>query len=202
VSLLRVRYDYARDTEKGKGLPGLDPGRGVDDSRRGQDAHSKNEGMKPPLKIVSGGQNGAGRAALEWALTNDVPHGGWCPKGRKAEDGIIPPQFQLAQTVSENSSVRTRRNVQDSGATVIFSRSLQLTGGTRLSADIAKKLRKPFLHLLSSTGVEEATMQLNAFIREHGVVVLNVAGPPASDEPEIGTFVEAVLSRALRPPGR
>jgi hypothetical protein len=57
------------------------------------------------LKIISGGQTGVDRAALEWALVNGVPHGGWCPKGRKAEDGIIPPQFQLKETGGENYSI-------------------------------------------------------------------------------------------------
>ena len=158
--------------------------------------------MRPALKVISGGQTGVDRAALEWALANEVPHGGWCPKGRKAEDGIIPPQFELTETGNGNPSVRTRRNIQDSGATVIFSRSPELTEGTKLTSELAKTIGKPMLHLLSSMCTDEAAAQLKDFIQTHGVVVLNVAGPRASDEPELGTFVKAVLSRALKPPSQ
>jgi len=73
------------------------------------------------LTFISGGQTGVDRAALEWAVANGIPHGGWCPKGRKAEDGTIPTQFQLKETANDDYSMRTRRNVHDSGGTVIFS---------------------------------------------------------------------------------
>jgi len=155
--------------------------------------------MKPGFKIISGGQTGVDRAALEWTLANGVLHGGWCPKGRKAEDGIIPPQFQLTETGSENYSVRTRRNIRDSGGTVIFSQSPELSGGSSETAETAKEIGKPLLHLISSMGINEAATQLNAFIKEHDVVVLNVAGPRASEEPETGQFVKAVLACALKP---
>jgi hypothetical protein len=153
--------------------------------------------MKPALKIVAGGQTGVDRAALEWALATGVPHGGWCPKGRQAEDGVIPSQFQLRETGSSNYSIRTRRNVRDSGGTVIFSEGTELTGGTQETAEFAKKIRKPLLHLVSSAGIDEMATQLNAFLKEHGIVVLNVAGPRASEEPDVSQFVKAVLSRAL-----
>ena len=155
--------------------------------------------MKRLFKIMSGGQTGVDRAALEWALANGVPHGGWCPKGRKAEDGIIPVQFRLKETGSENYSMRTRRNVQDSGGTVIFSKGLELSGGTEETVEFAKKIGKPLLQLVSSLEVKAAAAQLNAFLKEHGIVVLNVAGPRFSEEPDTGKFAEAVLSRALKP---
>ena len=155
--------------------------------------------MKPRFKIISGGQTGVDRVALEWALAAGVPHGGWCPKGRKAEDGAVPRQFQLKETSSANYSMRTRRNVRDSGGTVIFSQGGDLTGGTEETADYAKTIGKPLLHLVASLNVNEAAAQLNAFLREHGIVVLNVAGPRASEEPDIGRFAQAVLSHALKP---
>ena len=158
--------------------------------------------MKPPLKIVAGGQTGVDRAALEWALANDVPHGGWCPKGRQAEDGVIPLQFQLRETGSINYSIRTRRNVRDSGGTVIFSARAELTGGTQETAAFAKEIGKPLLHLVSSAGIDETATRLNAFLREHGIVVLNVAGPRASEEPGVDRFVKAVLAQALKPLNR
>jgi hypothetical protein len=138
------------------------------------------------------------RAALEWALANGVPHGGWCPKGRKAEDGLIPPQFQLRETGSDNYSIRTRRNVRDSGGTVIFSERAELTGGTKETAEFAKEIGKPLLKLVSSAGIQESATQLNSFLKEHGIVVLNVAGPRASEEPEVSRFVNAVLTQALQ----
>ena len=155
--------------------------------------------MKQQFKIISGGQTGVDRAALEWAMANRIPHGGWCPKGRKAEDGVIPPRFHLKETGSENYSMRTRRNVRDSGGTVIFSKELGLTAGTQETADVAKEIEKPLLHLISSLEVKEAARQLDVFLKDHGIVVLNVAGPRASEEPDTGEFVQAVLSLALKP---
>jgi Circularly permutated YpsA SLOG family len=155
--------------------------------------------MKQRFKIISGGQTGADRAALEWALARGITHGGWCPKGRKAEDGVIPRQFQLKETSSASYSMRTRRNVRDSGGTVIFSEGGDLAGGTRETADCARKIGKPLLHLVASLEVNEAAAQLSAFLKEHGIVVLNVAGPRTSEEPDIGKFVQAVLSHALKP---
>jgi hypothetical protein len=155
--------------------------------------------MKQQFKIISGGQTGVDRAALEWAMANRIPHGGWCPKGRKAEDGVIPPRFHLKETGSENYSMRTRRNVRDSGGTVIFSKELGLTAGTQETADVAKEIGKPLLHLISSLEVKEAARQLDVFLKDHGIVVLNVAGPRASEEPDTGEFVQAVLSLALKP---
>jgi hypothetical protein len=152
----------------------------------------------PRLKIISGGQTGVDRAALEWALSNGIPHGGWCPKGRKAEDGVIASQFQLTETGSENYFVRTRWNVRDADGTVIFSQNRKLTGGTRQTAEFAKQHGKPLLHLIPTLGANKAARQLERFLEEHGVAVLNVAGPRASEQPEIREFVKAVLSRALR----
>lgn len=154
--------------------------------------------MRARLKIISGGQTGVDRAALEWAVQNGVPHGGWCPKGRKAEDGVIPPQFQLKETGSDSYLIRTRRNVRDSGGTVTFSENAGLTGGTEDTATFAKEAGKPLLHLLSATGVNEAAERLIAFIEDNHVAVLNIAGPRASEEPSLGPFVKGVLSGALK----
>jgi hypothetical protein len=154
------------------------------------------------LRIVSGGQTGVDRAALEWALANGISHGGWCPQGRKAEDGTIPEEFELLETNSENYAIRTRRNIQDAAGTVIFSRHLLLTGGTKLTADIASELSKPLLRLIPSIGIEAAAARLRAYVQEHDVRVLNVAGPRASEETGMETFVKAVLSQALKLPRR
>lgn len=137
------------------------------------------------------------RAALEWALANGFPHGGWCPKARRAEDGPIPPQFQLQETAAKSPVVRTRRNVRDSGGTVIFSKRPDLSAGTAETSAFARKMGKPLLHLVSSMTIAEAAAVLNAFVTEHGITVLNVAGPRESEEGGNGIFVQAVLSRAF-----
>ena len=72
------------------------------------------------LTIYSGGQTGADRAALDWAISENIPHGGWCPRGRKAENGRIPARYQLQETVSTGYAERTERNVMEADATVVF----------------------------------------------------------------------------------
>jgi len=138
------------------------------------------------------------RAALEWALAKGLPHGGWCPKGRRAEDGVIPPQFQMIETDRADPVIRTHRNVQDSDATVIFSRSEQSGGGTEETARFAREIGKPLLHLTPVARPEEAARQLAAFLHEHRIAVLNVAGPRESEEPGVGPFVHVVLSLAVK----
>ena len=134
-------------------------------------------------KIVSGGQTGADRAGLDAAIACGIPHGGWCPKGRKAEDGPIPDEYQLTETTSASYLVRTERNVKESCGTVIFTMG-PLTGGSLRTADFAKKHGKPWLHFQLSK--KDATAEkLREFAAEHSIKVLNVAGSRASKEPQI-----------------
>src|SRR4051812_7853330 len=98
-------------------------------------------------KIISGGQTGADRAALDFALQRHIPHGGWCPKGRLAEDGGIPPRYQLRETPGPDSIQRTEWNVRDSDGTVIFSIKELLSGGSKQTARLVARHRKPCLHL-------------------------------------------------------
>lgn len=99
------------------------------------------------MKIVSGGQTGADRAALEWAISRGIPHGGWCPKGRLAEDGIIPAQYNLHEMKSADYLRRTEQNVIDSDGTVIFT----LTGGSKRTMGFAAKHLRPVLHLCAAS---------------------------------------------------
>jgi hypothetical protein len=89
-------------------------------------------------KLLSGAQTGADRAALDWAIFHDIPHGGWCPKGRKAEDGVIPPQYQLTETPSASYLQRTEWNVRDSDGTVIFTMAAKLGGGSKRTAELPR----------------------------------------------------------------
>ncbi|MEM7015317.1 MAG: putative molybdenum carrier protein [Verrucomicrobiota bacterium] len=150
----------------------------------------------PLTKIVSGGQTGADRAALDWAIENGVEHGGWCPRGRRAEDGLIDPRYSLDETTSEAYPVRTKWNVRDSDATVIFTIGSQLTGGSKLTAEFAREFTKPWLHI-SSVATPDPTMALRRFIDENFVQILNVAGPRDSTEPQVAEFVRDTLNDAI-----
>ena len=144
-------------------------------------------------KIVSGGQTGADRAALDWAIDNGIPHGGWCPAGRLAEDGVIDSKYNLRETSKADYLQRTEWNVRDSDATVIFSIKADLMGGSLATQKLADKHLKASLHLTSLQSPAENATQLRGFIRKHEIKVLNIAGPRASGEPELRSLVQTVL---------
>lgn len=148
------------------------------------------------FKIVSCGQTGADRAALDWAIERGVPHGGWCPKGRKAEDGRIDPRYNMKETPSGGYEQRTEWNVSDSHGTLVISIVALLTGGSEKTVALARKHYKPLLQLSREGGPPAAEQKLLRFIREHQIKILNVAGPRASEEPEVAAFVKQVLDRA------
>jgi hypothetical protein len=147
-------------------------------------------------KIISGGQTGADKAGLDVALAHDFPHGGWCPKGRKAEDGPIDAKYDLIETPSANYLQRTEWNVRDSDGTVVFTMAKEITGGSMRTIDFAKKHNKPCLHVsqADSTLPESIVTQ---FIKQHGIKLLNIAGSRESKEPGITEWVKLVLDRAL-----
>jgi hypothetical protein len=147
-------------------------------------------------KIISGGQTGADRAALDVAIRHGFPHGGWCPKGRLAEDGPIGVQYCLAETESRSYPVRTRRNVRDSDATVIFTLGAALTGGSLKTLKVARELGKPHVHI-ACAGCYQSAVSLQKFVDSHGVRILNVAGSRESKEPGIYDFVQSVLEDAF-----
>jgi hypothetical protein len=149
------------------------------------------------LTIISGGQTGADRAALDFAIARGFEHGGWCPRGRRAEDGTIPVAYRLRETREAEYAVRTRRNVIDADATAVFSMTPATRGGTALTARLAREHDKPLLHLHGEMPVAEAAARLRAFLDAHAVRVLNVAGPRASQEPDVGPFVQDVLAAAF-----
>jgi hypothetical protein len=150
------------------------------------------------LVIVSGGQTGADRAALDFALRAGLPHDGWCPLGRLAEDGPLDARYALRETPSSQYAERTAWNVRDSDATVLFTLKAEVTGGTKLTGDVAASLDRPVLHLSAAQfGTLEAAAMLRQFIATHKVTRLNVAGPRASQEPEIAAYVDAVLTASL-----
>lgn len=149
------------------------------------------------FKIVSGGQTGADRAALDWAIANGVAHGGWCPKGRLAEDGIIPPRYNLTETPSSQYCDRTQWNVRDSDGTAIFSICSEIFAGTLLTVELAKKYEKPYIHLHKNLTLSNIVSQFQLFVSKFEILNLNVAGARASDEPEVYQFVKETLDRAF-----
>jgi len=135
---------------------------------------------------------------LDWAISHDIPHGGWCPKGRKAEDGILSAQYQLTETPSASYPQRTQWNVRDSDGTVIFTMASKLSGGSKLTADAAIKLGRPWIHLSPSSSYEPAR-ELLRFLSDNNIEVLNVAGTRGSKEPDVAAFVKKVLEEAFYP---
>jgi hypothetical protein len=115
-------------------------------------------------RVISGGQTGVDRAALDWAIRNDVPHGGWCPKGRRAEDGTIPEKYALEETASRGYADRTRRNVFSADATLILNIG-PLEGGTRLTAEVCEQWQKPFLIIQLDATVARSLAQESGFRR-------------------------------------
>jgi len=146
--------------------------------------------------MISGGQTGVDRAALDAALEAGLAVGGFVPRGRLAEDGVIPERYPLQECDSDDFAVRNELNVRHSDATLILNRG-ELAGGTLLTAAFCRKHRKPCAVIaLEEPGAEA---RVRAFIDQEAPRVLNVAGPRESKAP--GIYVQAlrVLRRALGP---
>jgi hypothetical protein len=150
------------------------------------------------LRIVSGGQTGVDRAALDVALALGIPCGGWVPRHRRAEDGRIADHYPLRETASTAYDVRTRFNVRDSDATLILARG-RPTGGTALTAAIALTLGRP--HQIVDLALAADPAETGIWLRRHQVRILNVAGPRESNHPGIYAAAAAFL-RVLLAPGR
>ncbi len=151
------------------------------------------------LTIVSGGQTGADRAALDFAREQDFPYDGWCPRGRLAEDGVIPSCYKLRETTSGRYPQRTRWNIRDSDVTVLLTLSPLLRGGTALTARLAERLEKPWIHLCRDQGESPEILgaRLRHFIAMHQARRVNIAGPRASQASQISPFVHEVLAAGL-----
>ena len=145
------------------------------------------------LTIVSGGQTGVDRAALDWALEHHVPHEGWCPAGRWAEDGRLPIRYRLRETASTDPAERTALNVQDSDGTVIFCIDPHLEAGSALTAALARDAERPLLIVPREWGVARAAREILDWIESNHIRRLNVAGPRRSEQPEAGAWARCVL---------
>lgn len=148
-----------------------------------------------PDRIISGGQTGADRAALDVAIQLNIPHGGWCPRGRRAEDGPLDERYQLRETASRNYAVRTERNVVASDATLIVS-ALPLSGGTKLTRDLAERHGKPLLVIDTAAPTLENAAAIRQWITTQALSTVNVAGPRESTQHGIYDAVLKVLQIA------
>jgi hypothetical protein len=144
-------------------------------------------------RIVSGGQTGADRAALDWAIQHGIPHGGWCPLGRQAEDGMIDARYQIQELPAGGYRQRTRKNVEDSDGTLILNLG-ELDGGSLETQQFAKQLKKPCLTLQLDAGWdEEWHFRVISWLRGYEIRCLNIAGPRESKRPGIYAAVTALL---------
>ena len=148
-------------------------------------------------KIISGGQTGADQAALDFAIKHDIPHGGWIPKGRKTEDGILPDKYHLQEMPTASYPKRTEKNILDSDGTLIFSYG-KLSGGSALTRKLAKEHQKLWLHIdLDEVEETETDSMIAGWIHRHDIQILNVAGPRASKDPGIHDVVMGILGNNI-----
>lgn len=135
----------------------------------------------PCQKIISGGQTGVDRGALDACISLKFPCGGWCPKGRLAEDGEIPLHYPLKETQSTTYAFRTKMNVSDSDGTLILFEK-NLTGGTLLTKQFAESLGKPYYCLAYSTiETRQHIVEIIKWMKKNSIFVLNLAGPRQSE---------------------
>ncbi len=145
-------------------------------------------------RIVSGGQTGADRGAFDAALGFGIEIGGWAPKGRVDEDGLIPISYpNLIEAEVDNPNVRTELNVRDSDATLIFSHG-PLTGGSEFTRKSAARLGRPWKHVnLTETKHSAAVADIVEWLSQIKPRVLNIAGPRASEEPRIYDATKTIM---------
>lgn len=176
---------------------------------------------QPPRRIISGGQTGADRGGLDAAIALSIPIGGYCNDGRRAEDGRIPDRYTLTTIPGKNYELRTRRNVLESDATIIFNAERALSSGSLATKKIAVQLGKPVLavhgapipsptYTLTSAGTtdpcdgsapdpaaDRIAATIAAFLLENRPAVLNIAGNRESVAPGMQVHVATVIHRAI-----
>ncbi|MEZ6132529.1 MAG: putative molybdenum carrier protein [Planctomycetaceae bacterium] len=161
-------------------------------------------------QIISGGQTGVDRAALDAAAELGMVTGGWCPRGRRAEDGRIPKHYPLVETGARSYAVRTEWNVRDSDGTLIIVLD-EISSGTQLTLNVARRLQKPVnvVHLRPSrapglfangNSLNEQLDSVAAWLCKHRIQILNIAGPRGSSHPDVYSdahrFITMLLNRA------
>lgn len=145
-------------------------------------------------RIVSGGQTGVDRAALDVAIELGIPHGGWCPRGRLAEDGPIDARYELVEMPTADYAARTEQNVIDSSGTLVLHAG-DLSGGTNLTVKLALRHRRP-CHVVN-LAAEPSLPGVLRWIEHNAITTLNIAGPRESSSPRIYDAARAFLSECF-----
>jgi len=144
--------------------------------------------------LISGGQTGVDRAALDFAMRAGIAHSGWCPLGRKAEDGVIPSRYLLREASTPLYQQRTQLNVRDSQATLIIKDDARRSRGTALTIRCAEKLHRPLMIVdITKYDCDEIKKWLAGVQPQ----ILNVAGPRGSESPAVAAAVSAILAMVL-----
>jgi hypothetical protein len=161
--------------------------------------------LKMLRKIISGGQTGADRAGLDFAIETSLEHGGYVPRGRKAEGGRIDDRYNLIELSTTSYPARTRRNIEESDGTVIFSLEPSLNGGAKLTRGLADNLGKPVLQIyhirkeriFNPDSLRLEIEALTEFLWSNKIEILNVAGPRESKEPGVYEWTLAMLRLSI-----
>ena len=146
------------------------------------------------LIIISGGQSGVDRAALDFAIKHGIPCGGWCPADRISEEGIIPDHYPLKETVSKEYSERTKLNIEDSDGTLIIFLNI-MDEGTQFTLRYAREKNNPLYIINGKRNLD--VDDFKKWIRDKGILTLNIAGSRESSEPGIYEFTISILTKVF-----
>lgn len=144
-------------------------------------------------KIVSGGQTGVDRAALDFALSAGIPCDGWCPAGRISEDGTIPLRYPLTETGTSGYPERTRKNITHSDGTLILTLHHKMDRGTVLTRKLCEMEARPCLIIEMTDDIYLARKNISEWMLRHSIVTLNIAGCRESFCPGIRSCTERFL---------
>ncbi len=149
-------------------------------------------------KIISGAQTGVDRAALDVARAKKFPCGGWCPKGRLAEDGKLPKSYPLEESKSSDERIATELNILEADGTLILTLG-RPTGGTALAGELARRRGKPYLviDLLEVVDTNTASTLIRNWLRENKIEILSISGPRQSRCPGIYESTKAILEKVI-----
>lgn len=154
--------------------------------------------MESDRLIISGGQTGADRGGLDAAIELGIPHSGWCPKGRRAEDGRIPDKYRLLETDDCGYVTRTEYNVCDADVTILFIASFdRISPGTAMTRVFCTTHQCPNIMVFRSNGDETCALRLTSFLAKHKPKIINVAGSRESKSPGIQDWVKNLLVETL-----
>ena len=159
---------------------------------------SANKSQIACQKIISGGQTGVDRGALDACLEHSFDCGGWCPKGRLAEDGTIDNKYPLRETEENDYSIRTIKNVEEADGTLIIAPE-NITGGTLFTYQVAKKKNKPVL--LITPNPADNSLKLSSIVDwliSNSIKTLNIAGPRESQWPDAYKKSRRLVEELLR----